>query len=101
MGNTMAVPRRRRKPGLVSARTWLLAAAALAGGLGLPVGAAASEMVVMDRRTGVAINGYDPVAYFTDGAPVLGQGDFEYTFGGAVLRVPEPGHHGAFMTEAH
>jgi hypothetical protein len=56
-------------------------------------------MVVMDRRTGIAIHGYDPVAHFTDGAPALGQGDFEYTFGGAVWRFRNAGNRGAFMTD--
>jgi hypothetical protein len=30
------------------------------------VGAATTERIVLDYRTGLAIHGYDPVAYFTD-----------------------------------
>jgi hypothetical protein len=76
-----------------------LAVVVLAGGLGLSVSAAASEMVVADRRTGIAINGYDPVAYFTDGAPALGHGDFEYAFAGAVWRFRNEGNRGAFVAD--
>ncbi len=45
-----------------------------------------TERVVVDRMTGLAIGGYDPVAYFTDGAAVLGQAAFEASQGGAVWR---------------
>ena len=36
----------------------------------LPIGAATTEYVVVDRNSGLAISGFDPVAYFTDGAAV-------------------------------
>jgi hypothetical protein len=75
-----------------------LLAAVLAGGLGLS-GGAATEMVVADRRSGIAISGYDPVAYFTEGAPTLGRGDFEYTFAGAVWRFRNEGNRGAFIAD--
>ena len=35
--------------------------------------AAASERIVVDWHTGLAIDGYDPVAFFTDGKPIAGQ----------------------------
>ena len=37
------------------------------------VGAATTERVVSDLLTGLAMNGIDPVAYFTDAAPVYGR----------------------------
>ena len=37
--------------------------------------AAATERVVVDWHTGLAIDGYDPVAFFTDGKPVTGTGE--------------------------
>jgi YHS domain-containing protein len=45
-----------------------------------------TERVVVDRNTGLAIGGYDPVAYFTDGAAVLGQAAYEASQGGTVWR---------------
>ena len=35
--------------------------------------AATSERVVADRYTGLAIGGFDPVAFFTDARPVQGR----------------------------
>jgi YHS domain-containing protein len=37
---------------------------------------------VIDPLTGVAIGGYDPVAYFTEGAPVRGSSAFEHRWAG-------------------
>lgn len=45
-----------------------------------------TERVVVDRNTGLAIGGYDPVAYFTDGAAILGQAAYEASQGGVVWR---------------
>ena len=41
---------------------------------------------------GVAIKGYDPVAYFTDRRPVKGSRDFEYVWMGAKWRFSTVGH---------
>ena len=38
---------------------------------------------VNKTRDGIAIKGYDPVAYFTDGKPVKGDSRFTYTWNGA------------------
>lgn len=38
--------------------------------------------IVTDPLTGVAIDGYDPVSYFTDPEPQPGLPDFEYDWGG-------------------
>jgi hypothetical protein len=98
MGNTMAAPRRQRKPGAFCAAVTVLAAA-LAGGFALSVGAATTERIVVDRHSGVAISGYDPVAYFTDGASRLGNGEHELRWAGAVWRFRSAGNRGAFMDD--
>jgi hypothetical protein len=49
-------------------------------------GAATTERVVVNRFSGLAIEGFDPVAYFVDGRPVRGLPDFEVMQGGAVWR---------------
>lgn len=38
--------------------------------------------IVTDPLTGVAIEGYDPVSYFTDPEPQPGRPEFEYDWGG-------------------
>lgn len=66
---------------IASIRTFavlLLATLVLSG----PRPANADERVNRDRQ-GVAIDGYDPVAYFVDSRPVKGRADLEYAWNGA------------------
>lgn len=58
--------------------------------------AATTERIVVDWHTGLAIDGYDPVAFYTDGKPLLGSPDFELPYGGAVWRFRNPGNRAAF-----
>lgn len=58
---------------------------------------ATTERLVVDRFTGLAIHGYDPVAYFVDGQPVLGLPDFEAWQGGAVWRFHNEGNRASFL----
>lgn len=55
---------------------------------------AASAISPVNKTTlgGLAIKGYDPVSYFTDGAPAKGDKRFEIKHGGAQWR---------FATQAH
>ena len=62
-------------------------------------GAATTEYVVVDRNSGLAINGFDPVAYFTEGAARPGRAEFEYTFAGAVWRFRNQGNLSAFADD--
>lgn len=48
---------------------------------------------------GVAIEGYDPVAYFTDGRPVEGSKQFTHEWGGATWRFASAEHRDAFAAE--
>jgi hypothetical protein len=82
---------------LVSRRRFLLAIA-LAGPVSA-AGAATTEQVVVHHRTGLAIAGFDPVAYFVDGAAELGVQEFEYPFGGAVWRFRNEGNLAAFVAD--
>ena len=53
--------------------------------LALTLGVQADGLVsaiVTDPLTGVAIEGYDPVSYFTDPEPQQGRPEFEYDWGG-------------------
>jgi hypothetical protein len=59
----------------------------------------AAEHVVVDPHTGLAIAGFDPVAYFAEASPVLGKGDFEYAVAGAVWRFRNEGNRAAFVDD--
>ena len=92
---TIALRRR-----LVSIALW----AGLAGvGLGAPAclavaaHAATTERIVVNRYTGLAIEGFDPVAYFVDGRPEIGLEDFEASQAGAVWRFHNEGNRASFV----
>jgi len=64
---------------------------------GLPASrAVATERIVVDRHAGLAIGGYDPVAFFTDGKPMPGRADFELRYSGVVWRFANIGNRAAF-----
>jgi YHS domain-containing protein len=71
---------------------------ALLCGLGaaFPLAAATTERVVVDRHSGLAISGFDPVAYFTDGRGRPGKGELEEAYAGAVWRFCNEGNLAAF-----
>ena len=58
--------------------------------------AAATERIVVDWHTGLAIGGFDPVAFFTDGKPIAGSADLELRYGGVVWRFINIGNRAAF-----
>lgn len=57
---------------------------------------AMTERVVVDRHTGLAISGFDPVAYFTDAVARMGIVDFELNAAGATWRFRNEGNMAAF-----
>lgn len=61
--------------------------------------AATTERVVTDRHTGLAINGFDPVAYFTDAKPRLGLSDHEMASSGVTWRFRNEGNMAAFAAD--
>ena len=76
-----------------------LGAALLIGSLLLLPGstvAATTNRVVSDWRTGLAIDGVDPVAYFTDSQPLLGKPEFEFRYQGVIWRFRNDGNRAAF-----
>jgi hypothetical protein len=58
--------------------------------------AATTERVVVNRHTGLAIDGFDPVAYFTEGAPCEGRPELELRASGAIWRFRNEGNRAAF-----
>lgn len=59
--------------------------------------AVANEQVVVDWHSGLAISGYDTVAFFTDGKPVAGSPEIELRYGGAVWHFVNIGNRAAFV----
>ena len=102
----MTAARRRRKPyTLVSdgrRGLGLLLLAALAAAVlcrAGPISAATTEQIVIDRNTGLAISGFDPVAYFTDAQALPGKGEFEQVVAGAAWRFRNAGNRAAFRAD--
>lgn len=58
---------------------------------------ALSERIVHDPYTGLAIDGYDPVAYFIVGKPVLGRKEREVFQGNVFWRFDNEGNQQAFV----
>lgn len=78
---------------------WAILVAALGiicGFAGIAAAGAATEWVVVNRHTGLAIDGFDPVAYFVDGASRPGRSNLELPFGGATWRFLNEGNRSAF-----
>jgi YHS domain-containing protein len=90
---TAGRPTRKRHAGVF----WLCLTLAISGVDALR--AATTERVVVDRHTGLAIYGIDPVAYFTDRKPVAGRADFEYRHAGAIWRFNNEGNRAAFARD--
>lgn len=65
--------------------------------LGPAARAATTERVVTNRYSGLAIQGFDPLAYFIDARPEIGLPDFEATQGGAVWRFRNEGNRDSFI----
>lgn len=73
----------------------LLAAALVA----LSHGSAHAVDPVNTTRSGVAIEGFDPVAYFEDGRPVQGSADHSVEWNGATWWFASAEHRDAFAAE--
>src|SRR6266436_8856729 len=70
----------------------LLAIAAFAANL------LAGELVNVDQN-GVALQGYDPVTYFTDGRPAKGSQEFAASYNGAIYYFASAEHKAQFEKE--
>ena len=64
----------------------------------LTLAAPAVALSPVNRTTfgGVAIDGWDPVAYFTDGKPVEGSREFVHEWNGATWRFASAAHRDLF-----
>ena len=90
------VRRRKAVSRTILGMTALVAAAVFAP---TPIRAAISELVIANRYTGLAIDGFDPVAYFVDGAPQIGRAELEWYSAGATWRFRNEGNRAAFKAD--
>lgn len=63
---------------------------------GLPELPAIGEEMQRDSRSGLALGGYDPVAYQAEGRAVSGRPDYELIYDGAVWRFSTASNREAF-----
>ena len=94
----MTAPRQEgngRRPGI--AFIALLAGLFLQASLPSAIQATTTERVVVNRFSGLAIEGFDPVAYFTDAKALLGDEQFEASQAGAVWRFRNEGNRASFV----
>jgi YHS domain-containing protein len=80
--------------------TFILAAALLSTGLGLVMPATTAIAAGYElnlEQSGLAIHGYDPVAYFTEGAAIEGKGDITAEHNGATYRFASEAHRSQFL----
>src|SRR5229473_2202594 len=95
---TMTAQRQERygwRPGI--AFFALLAAHCAPVGQNWAAWAATTERLVVNRYSGLAIEGYDPVAYFTDERAVRGLPDYEAAEAGGIWRFRNASNRAAFV----
>jgi YHS domain-containing protein len=61
--------------------------------------AARAPIPSLNNKDGLAVKGYDVVAYFTDGRPVKGTANDSYQWQGATWQFASSEHRAAFMRE--
>ena len=79
---------------------WRVLAAAFILACAAPLAAhAAAPEIFTGLVKGVAVGGYDPVAYFTAHKPVMGKGDISYAWKGATWRFASEKNRDAFKAD--
>ena len=92
----MTAARPQRKAWIRTVRRAGLGLAVVAGLAARAALAGTTEQVVADWQTGLALSGFDPVAYFTDATPKTGRLEHEYSFAGVTWRFRNEGNRAAF-----
>jgi YHS domain-containing protein len=89
-----AARQQRKRPFLIG----VACLSALGVGIFAPraINAATDNQLTVNSETGLAISGFDPVSYFTDGKAQFGRPEFELNKEGAVWRFSNEGNRGAF-----
>lgn len=94
----MTAARQQRKPFPLALVLGLaLVIAVLEGIFAVPaILAASGDRIVIDADSGLALSGFDPVAYFTDGKPKIGRPGLELRRGDTIWRFRNEGNRAAF-----
>lgn len=95
----MTAPRQPGKSPQIGLWPPLVAVLILLGGFPAPnktFAAGSPGPIEVNHQTGLAISGFDPVAYFTDKALETGRQSLELTLDGAVWRFRNEGNRAAF-----
>lgn len=98
----MTAARQQRKSPLVLGQAFGLAlGVAICGGICVSpaILAAPSDRIVVNAYTGLAISGFDPVAYFTEAKPKIGRPGLELRVDGTVWRFRNEGNRAAFADQ--
>jgi len=90
---TAARPQRKQRLVLVALA---VGCGLLSGIMTLQPGPASADPLVVNVGSGLAISGFDPVAYFSENAPRFGRADLELNQGGGVWRFRNEGNRAAF-----
>jgi YHS domain-containing protein len=77
----------------------LLALAVLLLGVMLAAPTVLAEEGAVYAKDGVALDGTDPVAYFTEGRPVAGSPDFAAEFAGTTWHFASAAHRDLFLAD--
>ncbi|MGB7257329.1 MAG: YHS domain-containing (seleno)protein [Pseudolabrys sp.] len=77
-------------------RPWMAIGMVVALAISMSYRAGAVQNIVVDHQTGLAISGFDPVAYFTESAPKFGQPNFELWYAGVIWRFRNEGNRAEF-----
>src|ERR1700689_2486890 len=85
------------RPGISLIALGLLAGLGGVVALGSRGLATTTERAVTNRYSGLAIEGYDPLAYLIDGSPRVGVPNFEAVEGGAVWPFTNEGNRVSFV----
>lgn len=91
----MTAPRQKQKRSAIYCAA-LAGVAMVLSAIAVPARAGLTQRIVVDWHTGLAIGGYDPVAFFIDGKPKVGSGKFELSYGGVIWRFCNSGNRAAF-----
>lgn len=83
-------------PKSVVTRAILLAAFAVTMTASVAAAAADDVRLLNLDKNGVILDGYDPVAFFTDNKPVLGSDTFQSTYRGATYHFASADHKAMF-----
>lgn len=99
----MSLARRQQKPWWKLRPAAVVLAVVVIAGIsgGGTVWAAITQRIVTNPLTGLAISGFDPVAYFTDHKARLGHASLEYSYGGTIWRFCNIGNRDAFVRYPH